>query len=545
MTQPIAMLIEASGIQNYIFGSNELIQHIGASELVTQATTDWLFDEHNGLLPQPHNVQRAQRGAAARWQINDQSLADGLAAEVVYAGGGNALILFASDVVAQEVACRLTKKVLQDAPGLRLVLARQPFAFGQLAATVNGLRDRIARQKRAPERSVPLLGLGVTAACDFTGAPAVGIDKNGRYISAEVAAKQRMGAPDGAGNNRLLEYLSDIQLLDFGFIYDFDQLGTPGESSYLAVVHTDGNRMGERIQAYVDQFSGDDRAYIKAQRQFSQGVQKAAHAALVSTVGLLLAPENLQWDGQERCYKIGGKVPVSVDDGQERLPFRPIVFGGDDVTFVCEGRLGLPLAAYYLARLSEEILPDGDPLYARAGIAIVKTHYPFAQAYALAEELCTSAKNFIRETDRAKRRVTALDWHFAVTGLVQPLKQIRQREYTVADGSLIMRPLCLAPADPNEWRSWDVFSEIVEAFVSPLGLWAGRRNKLKALREALRAGPQAVSIFLQNLADTPQLPQPRATVSAGDAARTGWQGNWCFYFDAIEAADFYVPLKGV
>lgn len=61
MTQSTALLIEASGIQEYIFGSNQLSQNIGASELVTQATTDWLFDERSGLLPRPHNVRRASK----------------------------------------------------------------------------------------------------------------------------------------------------------------------------------------------------------------------------------------------------------------------------------------------------------------------------------------------------------------------------------------------------------------------------------------------------------------------------------------------------
>ena len=128
-------------------------------------------------------------------------------------------------------------------------------------------------------------------------------------------------------------------------------------------------------------------------------------------MGLLLAPGNLVLDPDDKGgrwrYKIGGKVPVPLDGGEERLPFRPIVFGGDDVTFVCEGRLGLPLAAHYLTRLASEILPDGDPLYARAGIAIVKTHYPFARAYELAGRLGDSAKAFILASDPIGKRVGA------------------------------------------------------------------------------------------------------------------------------------------
>ncbi|WP_028457229.1 hypothetical protein [Chloroflexus sp. Y-396-1] len=423
MTQSTALLIEASGIQDYIFGSNQLSQNVGASELVTQVTTDWLFDERSGLLPQPHNVRRAQQGAASRWHIGDQSLANGLVAEVVYAGGGNALILFAAEEEAKKTVYSLTLKALRDAPGLRMEAAWRSFAQGELAATVNILRDQISKQKRSPQRSSPLLGLSVTAACDFTGAPAVGVDDEGRYVSAEVQAKQRAGASNGPGNSRLLEYLQDIRRANFEFVYDFNQLGEREETSYLAVVHADGNRMGGRIQSYIDQFASDDAAYVKAQREFSQKVQSSVQHALNSTVGLMLAPNNLKWDDQKRCYLLGGQVPIPRVDGIDRLPFRPIVFGGDDVTFVCEGRLGLPLAVHYLSRLAEENLPDGDPLYARAGVAIVRSHYPFARAYELADALCDSAKRLIQEIDWKTRRVAALDWHFAVTGLVRPLSE--------------------------------------------------------------------------------------------------------------------------
>jgi hypothetical protein len=262
----------------------------------------------------------------------------------------------------------------------------------------------------------------------------------------------------------------------------------------------------------------------------------------------MLAPKNLSTNPDERGrwrHKLGAAVPVPIDNqGIERLPFRPIVFGGDDVTFVCEGRLGLPLAAHYLSRLAEEELPDGDPLYARAGVAIVKTHYPFARAYELADALCASAKDLIQDIDRQTRRVAALDWHFAVTGLVRPLGELRRREYTAADGSLLMRPVRLAPVELNEWRSWDVFSDIVDDFTHNRS-WAGRRNKVKALREALRAGRDATKLFLRNLPDSPRLPETPGLTSAGDATTTGWQGDRCAYFDAIEALDFYVSLEGV
>ena len=130
---------------------------------------------------------------------------------------------------------------------------------------------------------------------------------------------------------------------------------------------------------------------------------------------------------------------------------------------------------------------------------------------------------------------------------MQPLKELRAREYQLGAGkeapSLLMRPLRLAPPDQREWRSWDVFCDITNEFLRPGGPWAGRRNKIKALREALRAGPDAVRLFLRSLPDQPKLPSPGPLQNQGDAATTGWQGSICTHFDAVEALDFNVPLR--
>ncbi len=548
MSKRVAMLIETGSIQDFVFGNNELAQNIGASELVTQVTTDWLFRPSDGLLKGSHNAGLAKKSTASRWELSDRTLDDGLDLEIVYAGGGNALILFKDESPAKILITGLTSRAVVEAPGLRLFIASKSYNTGELYSTVAELRKEVAHLKRIPQKDAPLLGLGVTAACDFTGGPAVGIDDKGRYISAAVKAKQKLGSVDGAGNQRLLEYAGSVLPPNFGFIYNFNKIGVRDESSFLAVVHTDGNRMGERIGAYVEQSSSSDQAFVKAQRDFSIRIQESALEALTSTIKLLVSPENLKLDPDPINglwqFKIAGVIPVLRELAEERLPFRPIVFGGDDVTFVCDGRLGLPLAANYLKTLAACKMPDGEPLYARAGIAIVKTHFPFARAYALAEKLGVSAKKYIHNIDPEGRRISAMDWHFATTGVVQPLAKLRTREYTGnSGGSLLMRPLRLAPFDAGEWRAYDVFADIIHEFLRKDGPWGKRRNKIKALREALRAGPDAVRLLLRSIPGQPHLPVPGALRRMGDAAASGWQGDECIHFDAVEALDFTVPLK--
>lgn len=523
-------VVDTVGIQDYIFGTNNLRQNVGASYLVDCATRKWVVD----ALPPRHNVLDPDRFECP---FKDEKIEDkNLDAEVIYMGGGNALILFADHEEAIAFSKRLTRRVLLEAPGLNVVLAHVQFDWGQESlggkeGCIRKVMTTLVQRKRERVASMPLLGLGVTASCAFTDLPAVEEDNEdgeGHLISAETQAKLQ------AAEQAHKRLVSLIDWHDYRIPKDFDDFGrTRGESSYIAVIHTDGNSIGNRIRTLRDRFplASQNRDYIRVMRAFSLSLQEAAMNALRNTVERLVTAVQTNDEGEK---SIG---PIELKGN--KLPFRPIVFGGDDVTFVCDGRLGLALAAYYLEQFSSQTLTDGKLAYARAGIAVVKTHYPFARAYALAEALCRSAKTYVVERQDPpynEEGVTAMDWHFAVGGVIRDLEEIRNREYTVQAGKLFMRPVRLTSPE-QDWRSWDTFSQIVRKFKS--SEWAGRRNKVKALRDALRSGPDAVKHFLgvYRLDLPPIAAQP-------DMASQGWQGGRCGYFDAVEAIDFFIPLEG-
>lgn len=502
MAKKTLMLIEASSIQTYIFGSNELAQHIGASELVRLATEVWPAEKAKELA--------------------------GDDASIIYKGGGNTMLLFNQKEQARSFAQALSRKVLVEAPGLKLLIQRGDYIPGQtrLADLHQELRKGLAIRKSNRQPSVPQLGLGVTAQCVYTGKPAVEVSpKDGRLISEEVR-KKRLN--QDKGDQHLRDELPRVRESGYDFVYDFNQVGAKGESSYLAVIHTDGNNMGQRIKDLGQEYGEDDEAYIEALRNFSDTVKRAASKALNSTVDLLM--DNIAVDPDDGKHKVRGVVEIRGN----RLPFRPIVFGGDDVTFVCDGRLGLPIAAHYLRVFSEQTLSDHKYAHARAGVAVVKTHYPFSRAYELAEALAASAKMYIRKAP--EEALTALDWHFAVDGLVEPLNKVREREYQ--EGQLLMRPVRINP-NSGDWRSWGNLVYLLHAFNRTP--WKERRNKIIDLRDALREGPDAVRYFLAVQRELHTLPKiaERPTM-----AQQGWQGTECGYFDALEALDFYVLLEG-
>ncbi|TDA68822.1 MAG: hypothetical protein D9V47_06820 [Clostridia bacterium] len=522
---PVLSVVDVRRIQRYVFGSNILRHNVGASALVEQAVSDWVFDS----LREPHNVRDGNI-------VDLRMERDSLAAEVIYSGGGNAAVIFADMEEARQFARRYTAKVLLEAPGLEVTLAHSdPFIWEteSLARVLDKIMQRVAVKKLAVTGPTPLLGLSVTAACDFTGLPAVGTDEEDKLVSAEVEAKTEAALK---GRPKFEQKLNrELESQGYTMARDFDHFGrSKGESSYIGIIHTDGNGMSRRKKRIGEQFSACDknREYILAMRRFSRSVAKAVDDALLATLQAILSVvERISIDGTSREV-IAGTVEIR----DKRIPFRPIVVGGDDVTLVVDGRLALSVAAFYLERFSSSTLADGKPAYARAGVAIVKTHYPFARAYALAEELCASAKKCIQERcdpPYNEEGLSALDWHIATTGFLGSLEEMRERS---GEGKLHLRPLRLTSPD-KDWRSWRAFTEVVEDFQKGPS-WAGRRNKVKALRDALRDRGDAVKDFLRNYQCSLHLPEDWPP----SLAETGWYGDTCGYFDAIEAMDFYTPL---
>lgn len=517
MTRYVLTAIDTTQIQGYVFGSNRLQENIGGSELVELATHQWVYE----ALPAAHNVVNVTTG-----ELDNNRTIDTLDAEVIYAGGGNTVILFKTMDLARAFTSRWTRRVLRDAPGLEVVVAHRLFDWhtDSLADVTDMLlRVDLARKKQQRTPSLPLLGLGVTKPCVSTGLVAAGT-VDGKPVAREIREKHRAG---DCSHERLTTHLPGMLRKDWEIPRDFDDLGRiKGEESYIAVVHADGNRIGNRVSEIAQRYHqlAQNRDYIRAIRAFSQALERSARTALNQTVQLMM--DAFLAD------------PAIANRHRRKFPLRPIVFGGDDVTFVCHGSYGLALAVKYLEAFEQatqrESAFNGKPATACAGIAIVKTHYPFARAYRLSEQLCRSAKQMLRQEGIDG---SALDWHIAMSGITGTLEEIRWREYTARQGKLNMRPLLLRQS-MHTWRSWPTFKRLLDRFIDENGEWFDRRNKVKALREALREG--AIQEFLRTYQLT-QLPgAPAINVSGYET--TGWAGNCCVYFDVIEMMDFFTDL---
>ncbi len=505
-------LLDTTGIQGYIFASNRLQENIGASELVYRATTLWAFKALAEVVGEAHNIENPD---SLDWDYKKDTAIEqdaSLQAEVIQAAGGNTLVLFREKGDALAFVEALTLRLLKDAPGLT-VLA-QHIAFDFAGDNLYDARKTLEGKMRGHKQTWPghaaTLGLGVTAICESTGLPAVtGLDGDnaGTLVSAEVAAKRNFSQAANKRLDALLKPASDTYIYPF----DLDKIGREhGEESYIAVVHADGNRMGQAVAGLAE--GKPNREYIKEIRAFSKKINTISLAALSRVVALVV--QAVERDA----------IPSVVEGGKKFLPLRPLVFGGDDVTFVCNGKIALELASIYLETFHAEAEKHGLDLHASAGVSVVKLHYQFARAYELAEELISSAKSLTR----GDTNCSALDWHFAQSGLSGSLEHIRKREYCAENGNfLYRRPLTL--------EEWGRVEDVIYKFKDE-NKWA--RNKVFGLREPLRKGAAAVEKYRQDF-QLPKLPE----IAGEEAQTTGWADGKCYYFDSIELLDHYVALK--
>lgn len=539
-------IIDTAGIQDFIFSTNKLKQIVGASHLVNCAQHEWV-KECLDALDLTHNILDNATENVETWVTNKRIEADKLDAELVYSGGGNTLLLFSSGDNAIRFTQKITRKVIEEAPGLRLVISHYPFdwdndALGGEDGVLQKAFNDLAKRKCSslPVTSEP--GQGVMAQCAYTDLPAV-IEENNILLSSMVNAKIKA---EMGGHKRIER---TIRNRDFVTIpKEIDELGgSQGEKNLLAVVHIDGNGMGDRVAMQRNAFPNapQNRDCIIALREFSFSIRRVANESLQETIDFLIGKI-------DQDKKIAGVITVK----EGKLPFRPIVFGGDDLTFVCDGRLGLSLATHYLQTIANKSLSDEHPLYCRAGVAIVHAHFPFSRAYSLAEELCKSAKDRIKEITKEARDqnipianlewngISTIDWHYAVGGFLGGLSGIRSREYTTKIGKLNMRPLVVnLISPPNDgrtptlrsgWRNWNNFVSITQKFSSGES-WNGKHNKVKALRQSLREGKSEVIQFCKIYrVDLPEID--------GESSSGGWIGNNCAYYDAVEAIDSFIQL---
>ena len=543
-----ALLFDTRSIQRYIYSGNKLRTNVGASYIVDRIFFDVLID---GVLKEIFPDDNFSADDA--WNpANDDATPwnDMTNCCVAYVGGGNALLLFNEDKRV-EVVKKFTRKLLTDYPGLKVgaALGNLEVADGKLnQQNIDDLYITLkANQNNIfPTVNVPYTGL--TLSCEINGETANFYGKLGgekKFYSQETAVKFK--ASYDADDNLRERFEKIFKLkgfdpqIDFEFPSEVEKLGQKDGENYFAIVHVDGNNMGLKFRTCTS---------LTDRRKLSREIRRKTEGAFADLLAKIIR--------MKRNNLFGNALNFKPDENF--LPIRPLIIGGDDVTFLCPANMAILFTKTLVEFLDADSPADAPEhltqkisrhMDACAGIAILPTKYPFFRGYELAEQLCDSAKKSMRELAHEKnlsaeeilRGSSWLDFAILHGEQAPTLEQIRSTEYRGAQGNLHFGAYRLCN-DNAEFKR-DRLHNLENLLSCTTKFLEGKKknpptmanNKIKELRGILQRGEDDTIKFLRQLRYQKQdLPD----VADWDNFKEKlWHKGATPYVDAIELMDFY------
>lgn len=529
MSQIKLCLLDCSSIQRYVFGSNKLKTNIGASHVVEKIYQDWIPEVLQQLYPD-EKMYRFEN-----WKKKSNTIAiladDNLRMETGYIGGGNALLLFRQDEQNDDAASFIelwTTKLLAQAPGIRPAVATIVVDKANLAVGIKAIFEKLVENKNAYIPITTVARHGITAECRFSGLAAekkYRLEDEDFWISSVIAAKLDYYPEANAKLKKdYSDYLVDADDNHYEFSHELENLGqSQNVENHVAIVHIDGNAMGEKFKRCENK--------LERLRALSLKIENQVHLAMATTLSELM--QKMPILNQQQILK------WKANDSHPKVPIRPIILNGDDITFVCDSRMAFFLAEKFMQAfaLDKDNQPSG--FSSCAGIAIIKTKYPFYRGYQLAEKLCGTAK---KEAKKLKHQGVAesswLDFHISHRGLSGDLEHIRKQNYYVGLDSLLWRPWRVDPG--NDLESFEELKKAITHFRHhPVKTRQWPKSKVQELANTLIQGKAKTEEFIKMMAarglDLP-------VIANTQVHKIGWYQADIFktpYFDIAEVMEFY------
>ena len=372
------------GIQGYIFQTNKLKDVIGASELVKDlCETDF------------------KREFALTGSV-----------EYIVKAAGNIKLILDSEEDCRRIVFQFPKYAMEKAPGITLSQAVVKCeSDDKMTEARMELEERLRAQRNRPCKSLTLGGVAMHRS-PLTGLPAVPHKDNEPLDEGVLRKREILEEKDV--NKTLFQIFTGEKVRYSEMGLEIKDL--TGKNDWIAIIHADGNSLGEVVKALGSK--GREKLC-----EFSKNLDEATTQA-----------------AQEAYKKIKSQYDF------KKHPIRPIVLGGDDLTVICRGDIAIEFVKEYIDQFehqTEEKLFH--KLTACAGIAFIKSSYPFSFGYELAETLCDMAKKDAK-SDVIKNANggmvhSCLMFHKVQSSFVEDYEAIKQKELTLKDGS----SLCYGP----------------------------------------------------------------------------------------------------
>ena len=410
--KPIIAIYDVRGIQDYVFRTNALKEIVGASLIVDNL----IINEFEKAVA---NQKLEQSTVILNWQNTKELQFEentSIQIEVLYYGGGNLVVLFRNENLCKNVSMQMAKSIIKNAYGLSLAYAYIEKTDDYQTDWKN-LKDKLATVKATTPLNKPTGIIPIVQYDRITGFPlSKTIIENGRSKKVTYEAYQKIEKYNNDKSNTR-------------YMKQFDKMRTDNQEGLIAIVHIDGNSMGQNIGEIMKNAT-NYREATNAMREISMNIHKVFEIDAINTV----------MDNMENICK-NHNVEHLIKNNE--VPFRPVIGAGDDITFVCNERISLDIVKEYINAIRRGNMYNGKyPFSACAGIAIVHSHYPFYKAYQIAEECCQSAKKRAKNEGMINGKIgNFVDFQYCYSSNIGDFNEHRKKNYQNIEGkTLIKRP---------------------------------------------------------------------------------------------------------
>jgi CRISPR/Cas system-associated protein Cas10 (large subunit of type III CRISPR-Cas system) len=411
--------LSIQGIQNYIFETSKLTEVIGASELVATLPKS-IVEEISGII------------------IDDKD------ENLLINAAGNFKYIFDNEDICKTVFKNLPKEFTKRGGNITVsqtvikLKANEP-GRDEIDALEKSLKAEKNRQNLK-------YGLGLMSVKR--------VGETGNPESEDKADNNQLLKRNALDNGKdsLLSKIVDNPK-EHKFTNNIEEITNERYGNWIAVIHADGNGLGKKIIEMADSISDDK---VKGGfRELSQRLDRATENAV---------------------RKAFEKSILTKVDRNKVIPFRPVIIGGDDVTVIVRGDLALGFTESFLREFEEEttlefsgfdekfglnksIFKEG--LTACAGVAFIKSHYPFHYGIQLAEQLIVEAKKESRFIS-TKKVPSSLMFHKMHSSFVRRWEEIKQTELNAGGISFANGPYFLnnEPGHPTVGELHDWVAEL-------------------------------------------------------------------------------------
>jgi hypothetical protein len=181
-------------------------------------------------------------------------------------------------------------------------------------------------------------------------------------------------------------------------------------NDYMAVIHADGNSIGQRYKAYRNTTIPKNISKLEQEmygEEFFYSMRVVVRCAL-----------------KEALYAVF-KEPQF-----EYSPYQILMLGGDDLLMICRAKQAFDFIIEYDKALQNKKLADKQPLTIGAGIVIASPNLPFYHLHHLAESLASSAKQLFRSQPE-DQQTSVVDWIVSTQAWVDDPIALRRKQSLV------------------------------------------------------------------------------------------------------------------